>query len=175
VQTENEAAPKEWRGRFFEDFEVGDVFRSRISRTITDADNVWFTCLTMNPNQRHFNVPFAEATPFGRPLVNSCFTLALVTGLTVADTSQNATNLEWSKVVMPNPLFEGDTVWAETEVLETRASSSRPGTGIVTVRTRGINQRREVVIEFKRTFMAYRRDASQAAPSFPGTDTDWSV
>ena len=163
------------RGRYFEDFQPGQVFHSHIGRTVTQADNVWFTCVTMNPNQRHFNVPFAEATPFGRPLVNSCFTLALVTGLTVADTSQNATNLEWSKVVMPNPLFEGDTVWAETEVLETRESSSRPGTGIVTVRTRGINQRGESVIEFRRVFMVAGRETAEAAFSGPGTEQPWRV
>ncbi len=129
----------------------------------------------MNPNQRHFNVPFSESTPFGRPLVNSCFTLALVTGLTVADTSQNATNLEWSKVIMPNPLFEGDTVWAETEVLEKRESSSRPGTGIVTVRTRGINQHGEVVIEFRRVFLVASRGTAEAAFTGPATDESWRV
>ena len=163
------------RGRYFEDFEPGQVFRSHIGRTVTQADNIWFTCVTMNPNQRHFNVPFAEATPFGKPLVNSCFTLALVTGLTVADTSQNATNLEWSKVIMPNPLFEGDTVWAETEVLEKRESASRPGTGIVTIRTRGINQRGEVVIEFRRVFLVASRDTVEAAFVGPGTDESWRV
>jgi acyl dehydratase len=163
------------RGRYLEDFEPGQVFRSHIGRTVTQADNIWFTCVTMNPNQRHFNVPFSEATPFGRPLVNSCFTLALVTGLTVADTSQNATNLEWSKVIMPNPLFEGDTVWAETEVLEKRESSSRPGTGIVTVRTRGINQRGEVVIEFRRVFLVASRDTAEAAFAGPATDESWRV
>ena len=163
------------RGRYYEDFEPGQLYRSHIGRTVTQADNIWFTCVTMNPNQRHFNTAFAEATPFGRPLVNSTFTLALVTGLTVADTSQNATNLEWSKVVMPNPLFEGDTVWAETEVLEKRESSSRPGTGIVTIRTRGINQRGEVVIEFRRVFMVASRDTAEAAFTGPETDEPWRV
>jgi len=88
-------APKDWRGRFFEDFAVGDVFRSRLGRTVTDTDNVWFTALTHNTNQMHFNAPYAERTRFERPLVNSCFTLSLVTGLTVPDTSENGTaNLE---------------------------------------------------------------------------------
>lgn len=169
-------APKEWRGRFFEDFDVGDVFGSRLGRTVTDIDNVWFTCLTMNTNQMHFNTPYAKRTRFGRQLVNSVFTLALVTGLTVPDTSENAlANLAWTDINLPNPVFVGDTLWAETEVLDVRESRSHPNAGIVAMRCRGINQRREVVIEFKRTFMVYKRDAPEAASSFPTTDADWTV
>jgi itaconyl-CoA hydratase len=169
-------APKDWRGRFYEDFDVGDVFASRLGRTITDTDNVWFTCLTMNTNQMHFNSPHAERTRFGQPLVNSVFTLALVTGLTVPDTSENAVaNLAWTDIKLPNPVFVGDTLWAETEVLDVRESGSQPNAGIVSVRCRGINQRREVVIEFKRTFMIYKRDAPEAAPGFPGTSAEWTV
>jgi len=169
-------APKDWRGRFYEDFDVGDVFASRLGRTITDTDNVWFTCLTMNTNQMHFNSPHAERTRFGQPLVNSVFTLALVTGLTVPDTSENAVaNLAWTDIKLPNPVFVGDTLWAETEVLDVRESGSHPKAGIVSVRCRGINQRREVVIEFKRTFMIYKRDAPEAAPGFPGTSAEWTV
>ena len=165
-----------WAGRVFEDFEVGDVFRSRLGRTVTQTDNIWFTCLTLNTNQIHFNEPYAARTQFGRPLVNSAFTLALVTGMTVPDTSENAAaNLAWTDINLPNPVFEGDTLWAESEILETRESSSRPNVGIVSMRCRGVNQRREVVIEFKRTFMVYKRDAPEAASAFPGTDTDWSV
>jgi acyl dehydratase len=176
MSTDAEAAPKTWRGRYFEDFEVGDVFRSRIGRTITETDNVWFTCLTMNTNQIHFNVPYAERTQFGRPLVNSTFTLALITGMTVPDTSENAAaNLAWTDIKLPSPVFAGDTLWAESEILELRESRSNPSVGIVTMRCRGINQRREVVIEFRRTFMVYKRDASEAEPGFPGTDQDWSV
>jgi itaconyl-CoA hydratase len=162
-------------GRYFDDFAPGDVFRSAIGRTVTETDNVWFTCLTMNSNQAHFNEAFAEATDYGRPLVNSCFTLALVTGLTVADTSQNAVNLEWSTVVMPNPVFAGDTLWAETEVVATRESGSRPGWGIVTVRTRGINQRGETVIEFRRVFMLPRRDHAERVDVRPAPADDWRV
>jgi acyl dehydratase len=169
------AAPKDWRGRFFEDLEVGDVYRSRLGRTITQTDNQWFTLLTLNTNQIHFNDVFAEGTQFGRTLVNSTLTLALVTGLSVPDTSENANaNLAWTDIRLPNPVFEGDTLWAETEVLERRESRSRPNVGIVSVRTRGINQRREVVIEFRRTFMVFRRAASEVAHSFPGTDTPWT-
>ena len=170
------AAPKSWRGRYFEDFDVGDVFRSRLGRTITETDNIWFTCLTLNTNQIHFNVPYAERTQFRRPLVNSAFTLALVTGMTVPDTSENAAaNLEWTDIKLPKPVYAGDTLWAESEILELRESKSNPSVGIVSMRCRGINQRREVVIEFKRTFMLYKREAPEAEPAFPGTDTDWSV
>jgi acyl dehydratase len=168
------AAPKEWRGRFYEDFDAGDVFRSRFGRTVTQTDNIWFTCLTMNTNPMHFSEPFAAATRFGRPLVNSAFTLALVTGLTVPDTSENAAaNLAWTDINLPKPVFEGDTLWAESEILEKRESSSNPSVGIVSMRCRGINQRNEVVIEFKRTFMVYKRDAAEVADSFPHTNEDW--
>jgi acyl dehydratase len=174
--SDSQVAPKEWRARFFEDFDVGDVFRSRLGRTVTETDNVWFTCLTMNTNQVHFNSVYAEHTLFGKPLVNSTFTLALITGLTVPDTSENAAaNLAWTDIKLPKPVFVGDTLWAESEILDTRESSSNPDVGIVSMRCRGINQRSEVVIEFKRTFMVYRRSAPAAVPVFPGTDIDWTV
>ena len=176
MTTEHAAAPKVWRGRFYEDFDVGDVFRSRFGRTITETDNVWFTCLTMNTNQVHFNVPHAERTQFERPLVNSTFTLALVTGMTVPDTSENgAANLSWTDIKLPRPVFAGDTLWAESEITDKRESRSKPNVGIVSMRSRGINQRGEVVIEFKRTFMVYKRDAPEAADAFPATDDDWTV
>ena len=171
-----DAAPKIWRGRFFEDLEVGDVYESRLGRTITDTDNQWFTLLTMNTNQVHFNHEYAKGTQFGKPLVNSCFTLSLIAGMSVPDTSENAmANLAWTDISLPNPVFAGDTLWTETEVTAKRESRSRPEVGIVSVRCRGINQRREVVIEFKRTFMIYRRNAPEAASSFPGTETDWTI
>jgi itaconyl-CoA hydratase len=170
------SAPKEWRGRFFEDFSVGDVYRSRFGRTITDTDNIWFTCLTMNTNPMHFSAPYAERTRFGQPLVNSAFTLALVTGLTVPDTSENAAaNLAWTDIKLPKPVFVGDTLWAESEITDVRESRSNPSVGIVSMRCRGVNQRREVVIEFKRTFMVYRRGAPEVLDTFPGTDDDWTV
>jgi itaconyl-CoA hydratase len=169
-------APKVWRGRFYEDLEVGDIFQSRLGRTVTETDNVWFTCLTLNTNQVHFNTEFAAGTRFGKPLVNSTFTLALVTGMSVPDTSENATaNLSWTDIKLPNPVYVGDTLWCETEILSKRESRSRPEIGIVGVRCRGINQRREVVIEFQRTFMLYKRGASEVSSTFPGTDTDWTV
>ena len=171
-----EAAPKVWRGRFYEDFDVGDVYKSRLGRTITETDNVWFTLLTLNTNQMHFNTPYTEGTRFGKPLVNSTFTLALVTGMTVPDTSENATaNLSWTDIKLPKPVFVGDTLWAESEILEKRESKSNANVGIVTMRCRGVNQRHEVVIEFKRTFMVYRRDAPEVTDTFPVTDEDWTV
>jgi len=140
-------------GRSYEELGVGDVYRSRFGRTVLDADNVWFTLLTMNTNPIHFDAAYAGSTEWKRPLVDSTFTLALVTGLSVADVSEQAVNLGWREVRLPAPVFAGDTIRAETEILEKRESQSRPGRGIVTMRTRGLNQRDEVVIEFERTIM----------------------
>lgn len=166
----------EYRGRFFEDFSVGDVYRTWTGRTITEADNVWFSNLTMNTNQMHFNHEWARRTEFGQPLVVSTFTLALVLGMAVRDTSENAAaNLGWTDIKLPKPVFVGDTLWAETEVLSARASKSRPSVGIVEVRTRGVNQRSEVVLEFRRSFMVFRRDAPEMQGVFPPVDADWTV
>ncbi|GIW08883.1 MAG: molybdenum cofactor biosynthesis protein MoeC [Dehalococcoidia bacterium] len=150
-----------WQGRFFEDFEVGDVYRHNLGRTLTDADNIWFTLLTMNTNPSHFDAEYAKGSPFGKMLINSCLTLAIVTGQSVSDVSENAVaNLGWDEVRLPNPLFVGDTLYAESEVLEVRESKSRPNAGIVTIRTRGLKQDGTVVIEFKRTMMIYKRGHS---------------
>ena len=147
-----------WTGRVFEDFEVGDVYDHPLGRTVLAADNTWFTLLTMNTNPVHFDAAYAARTEFGKPLVNSCLTLAIVTGQSVTDLSQNAmANLAWDNIRMPHPVFEGDTLYARSEVLETRASKSRPNVGIVRVKTTGLNQDRIVVLEFFRTFMVYRR------------------
>lgn len=155
-----------WQGRFFEDFEVGDVYNHRLGRTITPTDNAWFTLLTQNTAALHFDQHYAAQTEFGRPLVNSTLTLSLVTGQSVSDISQNVmANLGWDEVRLPNPLFEGDTVYASSEVLETRASKSRPNVGIVTVRTTGFNQDGTPVIEFKRTAMIYRRGQAPTIPT----------
>ena len=171
-----EAAPKAWRGRFYEDFDPGDIFRSRFGRTVTEYDNLMFTCLTMNTNSLHFDQAYAERCRWGRILVNSTFTVALVTGMAVPDTSEHAAaNLSWNEIKLPKPVFVGDTIWVESEILDKRESASDPTVGIVTMRCRGINQRREVVCEFKRSFMIYRRSAPEAAPSFPSTDVEWTV
>jgi itaconyl-CoA hydratase len=150
----------ETMGRSYAELEIGAVYRSRFGRTVLEADNVWFTLLTLNTNPIHFDVEYAAATEWQRPLVDSTFTLALVTGLSVVDVSERAVNLGWREVRLPAPVFAGDTIRAETEILEKRASRSRPGQGIVTVRTRGLNQRDEVVIEFERTVMVPLDDAA---------------
>ena len=147
-----------WRGRFFEDFEVGDVYDHPLGRTITTTDNSWFTLLTQNTAPLHFDHHYASQTEFGRPLVNSTFTLALVTGQSVTDISQNVmANLAWDEVRLPNPVFEGDTIYSRSEVLEKRESKSRPNVGIVTVKTVGFNQSGKPVCTFKRTVMVFRR------------------
>ena len=149
-----------WRGRFFEDFGVGDIYYHHLGRTILPVDNSWFTQLTLNTHPIHFDGRYAAQTEYARPLVNSAFTLALVTGMSVTDLSQNAfANLGWDEVRLPAPVFEGDTLHAVSEVLETRPSESRPNVGIVTVRTSGYNQEDVVVITFRRTIMVYKRGA----------------
>lgn len=151
--------------RYFEDFTVGDVYEHALGKTITATDNQWFTHVTLNTNPIHFDAHYASQTEFGRPLVNSCFTLALVTGMSVADVSQNAfANLGWDEVRLPHPLFEGDTVYARSEVLETRASRSRPDVGIVRVRTTGYTQDGTVVITYSRTVLVYRRGRAPGRP-----------
>jgi len=147
-----------WTGRVFEDFEVGDVYPHPLGRTVLAADNTWFTLLTQNTNPIHFDHASAARTEFGRPLVNSTLTLALVTGQSVTALSQNVmANLGWDKIRLPNPVFEGDTIYSRSEVLDTRPSKSRPNVGIVSVKTTGFKQDGTVVIEYERTFMVYRR------------------
>jgi acyl dehydratase len=147
-----------WKGRFFEDFKIGDVFEHPLGRTITSADNIWFTLLTQNTAPIHFDHHYASQTEFGKPLVNSALTLAMVTGQSVTDISQNVmANLGWDEVRLPNPVFEGDTIYSRSEVLECRESKSRKNVGIVTVRTSGFNQDGTEVISFRRTVMVYRR------------------
>jgi len=151
------AVKQGWTGRVFEDFSVGDVYEHPLGRTILDADNIWFSCLTMNTNPIHFDGEYAKQTEFKRRVVNSCFTLSLVTGQSVTDLTMNGVaNLGWDEVRLPNPLFEGDTVYSRSEVLETRESKSRPKVGIVRVKTTGMNQDNVPVIEFTRTFMIWK-------------------
>jgi itaconyl-CoA hydratase len=139
--------------RTYEELEVGAVYRSRHGRTVLEADNVWFTLLTLNTNPIHFDAEYAATTEWGRPLVDSTFTLALVTGLSVEDVSERGINLGWDEVRLLKPVFAGDTIRSETEVLSKRMSQSRPRSGIVRVRTRGLNQREEIVISFERAIM----------------------
>lgn len=157
-----------WTGRLFEDFEVGDIYQHPLGRTVIAADNIWFTLLTQNTNPIHFDHAYAAQTEFGKPLVDSTFTLALVTGQSVMDISQNAmANLGWDEVRLPNPLFEGDTVYSRSEVLEKRESQSRPNVGIVRFKTTGYKQDGTVVIEFKRTVLVYRRGHIPQRPPAP--------
>ena len=147
-----------WQGRYFEDFEVGDIYDHPLGRTITTTDNSWFTLLTQNTAPIHFDHHYAASTEFGRPLVNSAFTLSLVTGQSVTDLTQNVfANLAWDEIRLPHPVFEGDTLYSRSEILEKRQSRSRPHLGIVTARTEGFNQDGRVVISFRRTFLVYLR------------------
>lgn len=165
-----------WEGRFFEDFTVGDVYRHPLGRTISEADNTWFTLLTMNTNQMHFNTEYAARSEFGRPLVVSTLTVAIAVGQSVTDLTQNAfANLGWDDIRMTNPVFAGDTLWSESIVLEKRESSSRPHAGIVTVRTRTLNQDGAEVCSFRRTFYVYRRGAEQLRDTFPTPVTELTL
>ncbi len=148
-------------GRYYEDFAVGDVYRHWPGRTISDTDNTWFTLLTMNTHPLHFDHAYAAGTEFGKPLVNSCLTLAIVTGMSVSDVSQRAIgNLGWTDVRLTAPVFAGDTIYAQTEVLAKRASKSRPTQGIVTVRTIGTKADGTQFMSFERTVLVPRREAA---------------
>ena len=137
----------------------GDIYEHRPGRTITEADNTWFTLLTMNQHPLHFDAAYAAETEFKKPLVNSCLTLAIVTGMSVADISQKAiANMGWSKVELTAPVFAGDTIYAESEVLAKRPSRSRPGQGLVTVRTRGLKADGTVFMTFERTVLVPMAD-----------------
>ncbi len=154
-----------WRGRFYEDFEIGDLYRHPLGRTVTQTDNIWFTLLTQNTAPIHFDAHYAAQTEFGKPLVDSTFTVALVTGQSVTDISQNVfANLGWDEIRLPNPVFEGDTIYSQSEVLDKRESKSRPNGGIVTVMTSGYNQDGTVVITFKRTVMVFKRGKAPVIP-----------
>ncbi len=145
-------------GRYLEDFKVGDTYEHRPGRTISEADNTWFTLLTMNTHPLHFDAAYCTKTEFGRPLVNSCLTLAMVTGMSVSDVSQKAVaNLGWDKVRLTAPVFAGDTIYAESEVLEVRESKSRPTQGIVTVRTTGKKADGTVIMTYERSVLVPRR------------------
>ena len=156
-----------WEGRFLEDFAVGDVYRCRFGRTITEADNIQFTLLTNNTNQIHFNRDYGERSGFDGCLVNSLLTLAVVTGMSVPDVSENGVALGFDDVRLPAPVHPGDTLYSESEVLEVRESRSRPEQGIVSVRTRGYNQHGETVIDLRRAVLVWKREFAPARDLFP--------
>lgn len=155
----------EARGRWFEELTVGDVYRHLPGRTVTDADNVLFTTLTMNPQSLHLDAAFAAGTEFGRPLVNSLFTLSTLVGLGVADLTQATTvaNLGFGEISFPAPVFVGDTIYAETEIIASRPSSSRPGQGIVELEHRAHNQDGVLVARARRTALMYTAEGKRAA------------
>jgi itaconyl-CoA hydratase len=157
----SEVGPRRWRetfGRYYEEFEVGDVYEHRPGRTISETDNTWFTLLTMNNHPLHVDAEYAAKSEFGRPLVNSCLTLSIVVGMSVSDVSYKAIgNLGWNDIKLTAPVYAGDTLYAESEVLKKRESQSRPTQGIVTVGTRGLNQDRKAVISYERTILVPKR------------------
>ena len=161
VAVPKEVAPGRWRasaGRSFEDFMVGDIYEHRPGRTISEADNTWFTLLTMNQHPLHFDAAYAAKSEFGRPVVNSCLTLSIVAGMSVSDVSQQAiANLGWTDIKLTAPVFVGDTVYAESEVLAKRESASRPAQGIVTVRTIGRKADGTVFMTYQRTVLVPKR------------------
>jgi len=145
-----------WQGRYFEDFEVGDVYRCRYGRTVTEADNIQFTLLTNNTNQIHYNRVYGEQTEWGQCLVNSALTLSIIAGMSVADVSEHGFALGWDAITLPNPVFAGDTLFSESEVVERRESNSRPSQGIIKVETRGYQQHGKEVIRYRRSIMVWK-------------------
>lgn len=159
-------------GRYFEDFVVGDVYRSSQGRTVSEADNTWFTLVTNNTNQAHYNRVYAQAAGFDDCIVNSALTVAIIGGLSVADVSENGINLGWANIELPAAVFPGDTLWALSTVLATRESASRPKMGIVTVRTEGLNQRGVCVIRYERSILTWKRAFAPRDASFPEPTAD---
>ena len=160
-QTAKLVAPQRYRetfGRYYEDFVVGDVYEHRPGRTISETDNTWFTLLTMNTHPLHFDAEYGKASEFGKCIVASPLTLAILVGMSVTDVSQKAiANMGWKDIRMTAPVFAGDTLYGESEVLEKRESKSRPTAGLVTVRTIGKNQDGKIVCEFERTVLVAKR------------------
>jgi itaconyl-CoA hydratase len=145
---------RETFGRYFEDFQVGDIYEHRPSRTITETDNTWFTLLTMNTHPMHFDAEYAKHSEFGKCIICSPLTVAIMVGMSVTDVSQKAiANMGWTDIRMTFPLFAGDTLTSESEVLSKRESKSRPNAGLVTVKTSGFNQDGKLVCEFVRTIL----------------------
>jgi acyl dehydratase len=157
-------------GRFYEDFVVGDVYQHPFGRTLSEADSTWFTQLTCNTNQNHFNAHLAQSNPVtgGRIIVNSGLTVALVLGLSVIDMSQNAVaNLGWTDIKLTHPVYIGDTIYAESICKDKRESSSRPGMGIITMITRGLNQDGDVIVSWTRSVMIPMRSTGIGQNYFP--------
>jgi itaconyl-CoA hydratase len=149
---------RESYGRYLEDFKVGDIYEHRPGRTISESDNTWFTLLTMNQHPLHFDAEYAAKSEFGQVLVNSCLTMSVVTGMSVSDVSQKTiANLGWREVKLTGPVFVGDTLYAESQVLDIRRSQSRPHQGIVTIESRGRKADGTQVISFERSMLIPER------------------
>lgn len=161
VQTHIQTGPNRFResfGRYFEDFGEGEIYEHRPGRTISEADNTWFTLLTMNTHPMHFDQEYASKSEFGKPIVVSTLTVAVLVGMSVTDVSQKAiANMGWTNIRMTAPVFAGDTLYGESEVLGKRESKSRPNAGLVTVATRGFNQDGTLVCDFERTMLIAKR------------------
>lgn len=170
----------ERRGRFYDEYEIGDVFKHKPGRTITETDNTLFTTLTMNTQSLHLDAEVAARSEFGQRLVNSLMTLAIIAGVSVGDTTEGTTiaNLGFGEIAFPRPVFIGDTLYAETEIIDKRLSNSRPGQGVVTFEHRGHNQRDELVCSARRSALVWLADAHAAAvavasaPTLDGTNVD---
>ena len=157
-----------WQGRFYEDFEVGDVYKHPYGRTVTETDDVWFTNVTMNTNPMHFNEAYASETEFGERLVNGTFVISLAVGMSVIDVSMNATaNLGYDKVRHHAPVFHGDTIFAESEVLSKRESESRDHVGTVTTELRAYNEDDDLVLSLERTPMVLKREHAEPSAAQP--------
>ena len=167
--TDNRVVPAQL-GRFFEDFEVGVTYQHPMGRTISETDNTWFTLLTCNTNQNHFNAHLAQSNPItgGKVIVVSGFTVALVLGLSVIDMSQNAVaNLGWTDITLTHPVYVGDTIYAESKCLGSRVSASRPQMGIIRMKTRGLNQNGDEIVSWYRSVMIPQRSSGIGRNYFP--------
>lgn len=161
VKRTGENRYRETFGRYYEDFKIGDVYEHRPGRTVTQTENIWFTLLTMNTHPMHFDEEYAKASEFGKCIICSPFTVALMVGMSVSDVSQKAiANLGWTEIELLHPVYAGDTLYAESEVIEKRESESRPSAGIVTVTTTGKNQEGTVVCTFSRTMLIAKQGHS---------------
>lgn len=149
---------RESYGRYLEDFNIGEIYEHRPGRTISESDNTWFTLITMNQHPLHFDASYAAKSEWKKPLVNSALTLSIVAGMSVSDISQKAiANLGWDKIRLTGPVFVGDTIYAESEVLDVRESKSRPNQGIVTVKTTGMTSGSSVFMTYERTVLIPKR------------------
>lgn len=166
IRQDEQVGPNRYRaasGRLYEDFNIGDVYEHHPGRTISQQDNAWFSLLTMNTHPLHFDEEYAKGTEFGKPLISSPLTLAIIVGMSVSDVSEKAiANLGWKEIALVAPVFPGDTLYAESEVLDKRGSKSRPHAGVVTVKTTGRNQHRKDVCIFERSMLVPKRSEAVA-------------